>query len=111
MVPTLPTLPKVHQALMPLAQALGLPPPALLPLAVLVVGWLAMFMPTYLGLADTIWAGDEQGHGPIVLGVSLWLLWARRNALAALSPWPHARPPGARNTPPSPLPGDEPGRK
>ena len=88
MVPTLPTLPKVHKALMPLAQALGLPPPTLLPLAVLAVGWLAMFMPTYLGLADTIWAGDEQGHGPIVLGVSLWLLWARRNALAALSPRP-----------------------
>jgi hypothetical protein len=33
-------------------------------------------------LARTIWASDEQGHGPIILAVSLWLLVLRRQAIA-----------------------------
>ena len=70
------------------AQRLQLPAPALLPLLLLIAGWLLMFVPAYRELADTIWAGDEQGHGPIILGVSLWLLWAKRGALAELSPQP-----------------------
>ena len=70
------------------AQRLQLPTSALLPLLLLIAGWLLMFVPAYSELADTIWAGDEQGHGPIILGVSLWLLWAKRGALAELSPQP-----------------------
>ena len=70
------------------AQRLQLPASALLPLLLLIAGWLVMFVPAYSELADTIWAGDEQGHGPIILGVSLWLLWAKRGALAELSPQP-----------------------
>ena len=70
------------------AQRLQLPTSALLPLLLLIAGWLVMFVPAYRDLAGTIWAGDEQGHGPIILGVSLWLLWAKRGALAELTPQP-----------------------
>ena len=47
-------------------------------------GWasLLLYVPTYVDLANTIWATDEQGHGPIILAVSLWLLYARRHAIA-----------------------------
>ena len=73
------------------AERTGLPTTAVWPLALLIAGWLVMFVPAYVGLSRTIWAGDEQGHGPIILAVSLWLLWARRGALAALprrpAPW------------------------
>jgi exosortase B len=43
-----------------------------------------LFVPSYFMLADTIWKTDEQGHGPIILAVTLWLMWARRAALVAL---------------------------
>ncbi|MEK8050119.1 exosortase B [Ideonella sp. DXS22W] len=52
---------------------------------VLVAGWLAMFGPTYLWLADKVWATDEQGHGPIILVVSAWLLYRLWPKLAAIS--------------------------
>lgn len=55
-----------------------------LPLAVLALGWAAMFGPAYHGLATTIWASDAQGHGPIILAVSAWLMWQKREELAAL---------------------------
>jgi exosortase B len=54
---------------------------AYLPLALVVVGWFAMFGPVYHGLANSIWSTDANGHGPFILGVSLWLLWSRRETL------------------------------
>jgi len=42
------------------------------------VGLLALFVPTYVGLATGIWNSDEQAHGPIVLVVVLWMLWEQR---------------------------------
>lgn len=57
-----------------------------LPLGVLGIGWALMFGPSYVGLAQTIWASDSNGHGPIILGVSLWLLWSKRGELLALPP-------------------------
>lgn len=58
----------------------------------LLVGFASLYLPTYMGLARTIWASDEQGHGPIILAASLWLLYQKRHALAQLSPsnrtWP-----------------------
>jgi exosortase B len=38
----------------------------------------------------TIWATDEQGHGPIILVVSAWLLYIKRHDLAALQAQPVA---------------------
>jgi exosortase B len=55
-----------------------------LPLIVLLVGWAAMFGPTYYGLATYIWATDANGHGPIILAVSLWLIWRKKDELLAL---------------------------
>jgi exosortase B len=51
--------------------------------ALLVGGFALLFVPFYLELARTIWATDEQGHGPIILLVSGWLLYIRRHDIAA----------------------------
>jgi exosortase B len=58
------------------------------PLVVLLLGWAAMFGPAYHGLANTIWASDANGHGPIILAVSAWLLWRKRDELLALQAKP-----------------------
>ncbi len=52
-------------------------------LALLALGWLTMFGPTYLALSSTIWATDEQGHGPIILAVATWMLFRKRVAISA----------------------------
>ena len=44
----------------------------------LLIGLCALYLPTYLVLAHTVWASDEQGHGPIILAISLWLMWRQR---------------------------------
>ena len=49
----------------------------------LAAGFALLYLPTYAELATTVWATDEQGHGPIILAVSAWLLYARRHAIAA----------------------------
>jgi exosortase B len=60
--------------------------------ASIALGFAAMYLPTYWHLAHTIWATDEQGHGPIILMLSLWLLWRRRAQFVAL---PHRAAPVA----------------
>lgn len=52
-------------------------------LAVLLVAYGVLYVPAFVGLARTIWATDEQGHGPIILALSLVLLVLRRQAIAA----------------------------
>jgi exosortase B len=47
-------------------------------LGLLVVGFVAMFTPVFMQLARQVWNTDEQGHGPIILSVVLYLLWLRR---------------------------------
>lgn len=53
-------------------------------IALLGASWLAMFVPTYARLAQTTWATDEQGHGPIILAVSAWLLYRKLDELRAV---------------------------
>ncbi|MCV2357156.1 exosortase B [Paucibacter sp. B2R-40] len=81
--PASPTLPNAQIEGSPVLekQDLGL-------LLVLLLGFLAMYVPTYLNLSGTVWASDEQGHGPIILAVSIWLLFQQRHVLAALKPKP-----------------------
>jgi len=43
-----------------------------------VLGLLALYLPTYWMLAHGIWNKEEQAHGPIVLAVALFLIWQRR---------------------------------
>lgn len=60
--------------------------------AMLAAGFALLYVPFYVDLANGIWATDEQGHGPIVLAVSFWLLYARRHEIAAAAPGPAAVP-------------------
>lgn len=56
-----------------------------LPAAVMViVGYLLMFAPTFRDMATTVWMRDEQGHGPIIFAVVLWLVYRKHEALLAL---------------------------
>lgn len=52
-------------------------PKALIPWLVAAVGVLVLYVPTLVSLFKTIWASDAQGHGPIVLGISIWLIYRR----------------------------------
>jgi exosortase B len=59
------------------------------PAALLVVaGLVAMFWATTGHLATTVWVKDEQGHGPIIFAVVLWLLFGKRHEFAALASKP-----------------------
>lgn len=56
-----------------------------LPAALLVIaGLVVMFWATTGHLATTVWVKDEQGHGPIIFAVVLWLLFGQRHKFAAL---------------------------
>lgn len=53
-------------------------------LALLLGGFALLYGPAYFELSRTVWATDEQGHGPIILALAAWLLYGQRHALAAL---------------------------
>ncbi|MCB1897532.1 MAG: exosortase B [Zoogloeaceae bacterium] len=38
---------------------------------------LVAYVPSFVDLFQTLWATDQNAHGPIVLAVSLWFLWFR----------------------------------
>lgn len=57
-------------------------------LGLLLAGFFILYVPSYLDVARTVWTTDEQGHGPIILAVSLWLLYNHRHALAELPAQP-----------------------
>lgn len=57
-------------------------------LAGLIVAYGVLYVPAFVGLARTIWATDEQGHGPIILALSLALLVLRRQAIVAAATAP-----------------------
>lgn len=40
-----------------------------------------MYVPAYMELAQTTWQTDEQGHGPLILGASAWLMWVNRHQI------------------------------
>jgi exosortase B len=45
-------------------------------------------VPSYIVLSNTIWTTEENGHGPIVLAVFMWLVWRQRDVLVAGRPNP-----------------------
>ncbi len=59
-------------------------------LSLLLAGFAALAVPTLWQLAHTVWSGEEQSHGPVILGVALWLLWRSRTEWLAL-PYQPAR--------------------
>jgi exosortase B len=54
---------------------------AWLPWGVAGIGLALVAIPTLYRLLTGVWASDEQGHGPIVLGISLWLTYGKRELL------------------------------
>ncbi len=45
------------------------------------IGLLALYLPSYWDMANGIWNQEEHAHGPIVLFVSIYLIWSKRAAL------------------------------
>lgn len=62
--------------------------PSLMDLVLLALGFLVMYLPTYITLDKTIWNIVGQGHGPVMLALTLWLAWQRWGALVALPQQP-----------------------
>ena len=55
-----------------------------------VAGLLLLYVPTYWMLANGLWNSDDYAHGPIVLAVTLFLIWQQR---AVFMTQPVAAPP------------------
>ena len=49
-------------------------------------GLAALYVPVFWQLANGLWRSDDYAHGPIILGVIVWLLWRDRAALLAPMP-------------------------
>jgi exosortase B len=58
---------------------------------VLLAGLALMYLPVFHSFLETVWAADDQGHGPIVMAVSAWLIWHRRHEFSALRSPPNWR--------------------
>lgn len=52
--------------------------------ALLAIGLAALYVPTYWRLFHTVWATDEQGHGPLIVALCAWLAWQRWPRFVAL---------------------------
>jgi exosortase B len=46
-------------------------------------GLAILFGPTFFDLFTDAWISEEQGHGPIIFGLALWLIWRKWPALLA----------------------------
>jgi exosortase B len=49
--------------------------PRYVPWWICVLGLAALYIPTIVGLVQTIWNTEEQSQGPIVLAICVWLTW------------------------------------
>jgi exosortase B len=38
---------------------------------------LALYTPTYVKLSQEVWSQEGQGHGPVMLALTIWLTWQR----------------------------------
>ena len=54
----------------------------------LLSGLALMYFPVFSSFLETVWATDDQGHGPIVLVVCAWLVWRKRHDFVALDSGP-----------------------
>jgi len=59
-------------------------PPRWLGWAIVALGLLILYVPTFYELAQWAWQQEDYAHGPVVLGVVAWLIWRqRRNLIGA----------------------------
>ena len=56
-------------------------PAQLLTWAPIIIGLAVLYVPSLVGLFRGIWSSDEQMHGPIVLAISLWLMYRNWGAM------------------------------
>jgi exosortase B len=58
--------------------------------AILLGCFLAAYTPTVMSLIDGPWQTEQEGHGPLIIAASLWLLWQSRDRLkgVAIKPAP-----------------------
>jgi len=45
------------------------------------IGLAALCLPMFYHLSQTAWNTEENGHGPIILAVFLWLVWQKKDVL------------------------------
>ncbi len=51
----------------------------------IIAGLLVLYVPSLVDLFTGIWSQDEQMHGPIVLGISIWLIYRNWPAMMEAS--------------------------
>lgn len=51
----------------------------------IIAGLCVLYVPTLVDLFQGVWSDDEQMHGPIVLGISIWLLYRNWPAMMEAS--------------------------
>src|SRR6266478_2248552 len=58
--------------------------------ALLFASIVGAYLPTFVTLAQGPWQTEQEGHGPLILGAAVWLVWQSRDKLrtATLSPSP-----------------------
>ena len=78
----------------PVGVALSGARPSLYAWLPVLAGLLILYLPTFYDLLTGIWSTEEQAHGPIILGLAVWLLYrqwpqaqARAGQPARLSGW------------------------
>jgi exosortase B len=58
--------------------------------ALLIGSFLASYAPTFSSLIDGPWQTEQEGHGPLIIAASIWLIWQSRGQLktATIAPAP-----------------------
>ena len=51
--------------------------------ALLVGSLLIAYIPTLRGLIDGPWQTEQEGHGPLIIAASLWLVWQARKKISS----------------------------
>jgi exosortase B len=53
-----------------------------------IIGLVALYLPSYYAISQTLWREVDQAHGPIVLMVIVFLAWQKREHLVLKQPTP-----------------------
>ncbi len=56
--------------------------------SVLAAACVVAYVPTILSLIDGPWQTEQEGHGPLIVAASLWLVWQSRHSLRAVAAAP-----------------------
>jgi exosortase B len=62
--------------------------PSRVELLAITAGLVSMYLPTYMTLEASIWRIVGQGHGPVMLALTLWLIWQRLPAFTSSAAQP-----------------------